>query len=117
MPGMTSNPGAGSSVLVSAFQSALLHQWMIVMLIFAVLLLAWGTSRAMFPASAAMAATAGRPWHEPRARLLLRVGFGVIWLFDGLLQAQPQMPGGLADQVIKPSAESSPSWVQHLVNF
>jgi cytochrome oxidase Cu insertion factor (SCO1/SenC/PrrC family) len=115
---MTSNPGAGTSVLVSAFQSALLHQWMIIMLIFAVLLLAWGTSRAVFLASGAGNSSAGaiRPWREPRARMLLRVGFGVIWLFDGLLQAQPQMPGGLADQVIKPTAASSPGWVQHLVN-
>jgi len=118
MPGMTSNPGAGTSVLVSAFQSALLHQWMIIMLIFAVLLLAWGTSRAVFlaPGAGKSSAGASRPWREPRARMLLRVGFGVIWLFDGLLQAQPQMPGGLADQVIKPTAASSPAWVQHLVN-
>ena len=57
------------------------------------------------------------PWREPRARLLLRVGFGLIWLFDGLLQAQPQMPGGLADQVIQPTAATSPGWVQHLVNY
>jgi cytochrome oxidase Cu insertion factor (SCO1/SenC/PrrC family) len=115
---MISNPGAGTSVLVSAFQSALLHQWMIIMLIFAVLLLAWGTSRAVFLAPGAGKSSAGaiRPWREPRARMLLRVGFGVIWLFDGLLQAQPQMPGGLADQVIKPTAASSPGWVQHLVN-
>jgi cytochrome oxidase Cu insertion factor (SCO1/SenC/PrrC family) len=113
---MTSNPGAGSTVLVSAFQSALLHQWMIILLVFAVLLLAWGTSRAMFAGAGGRAATASRPWREPRARLLLRVGFGVIWLFDGLLQAQPQMPGGLADQVIKPTADSSPGWVQHVVN-
>ena len=49
--------------------------------------------------------------------MLLRVGFGAIWLFDGILQAQPQMAGGLADQVIRPSASSSPGWVQHLVNF
>ena len=40
-------------------------------------------------------------WREPGARVL-RVGFGVIWLFDGLLQAQPQMAGGLAGQVIRP---------------
>jgi cytochrome oxidase Cu insertion factor (SCO1/SenC/PrrC family) len=115
---MTSNSGAGTSVLVSAFQSALLHQWMIIMLIFAVLLLAWGTSRAAFLASEERKSSAGaiRRWREPRARMLLRVGFGVIWLFDGLLQAQPQMPGGLADQVIKPTAASSPGWVQHLVN-
>jgi cytochrome oxidase Cu insertion factor (SCO1/SenC/PrrC family) len=118
MPGMTSNPGAGTSVLVSAFQSALLHQWMIIMLIFAVLLLAWGTSRAVFlaPGAGRSPARAVRQWREPRARMLLRVGFGVIWLFDGLLQAQPQMPGGLADQVIKPTAAASPGWVQHLVN-
>ena len=61
---------------------------------------------------------AGRRGGASRARgWLLRVGFGVIWLFDGLLQAQPQMAGGLADQVIQPAAATSPGWVQHLVNF
>jgi cytochrome oxidase Cu insertion factor (SCO1/SenC/PrrC family) len=118
MPGMTSNPGSGGTVLVSAFRSALLHQWLIVAVIFAVLLLAWGTARtAFFPYGAGNSAASGGRWREPRARLLLRVGFGVIWLFDGLLQAQPQMAGGLADQVLQPTASSSPGWVQHLVNF
>jgi cytochrome oxidase Cu insertion factor (SCO1/SenC/PrrC family) len=118
MPGMTSNPGSGSTVFVSAFQSALLHQWLAVLLVFAVLLLAWGTLRALAGAVAGNSAPAGaRPGREPRARLLLRVGFGVLWLFDGLLQAQPRMPGGLADQVIAPTASSSPGWVQHLVKF
>ena len=104
---------------MSAFRSALLHQWLIVALIFAVLLLAWGTARTAFAGRhwRSPPRRARRPWREPRARLLLRVGFGVIWLFDGLLQAQPQMPGGLADQVIQPTAASSPGWVQHLVNF
>ncbi len=118
MPGMTSNPGSGSTVLVSAFRSALLHQWLIVALIFAVLLLAWATARTVFAGVlSGPSAAGGRPWREPRARLLLRVGFGILWLFDGLLQVQPQMPGGLADQVIQPTAASSPGWVQHLVNF
>src|ERR1700733_1562955 len=116
MPGMTSNPGAGSTVLVSAFRSALLHQWLIVALIFAVLLLAWGTARTLY-ARAGSSAAGAPAWREPRARLLLRVGFGLIWLLDGLLQAQPQMPGGLADQVIQPTAATSPGWVQHLVNY
>jgi cytochrome oxidase Cu insertion factor (SCO1/SenC/PrrC family) len=114
---MTSNPGSGSTVLVSAFQSALLHQWLIVLVIFALLLLAWGTARTLAGVTGKSAAAGRRPWREPRARQLLRVGFGIIWLFDGLLQAQPQMPGGLADQVIKPAATSSPGWVQHVVNF
>jgi len=119
MPGMISNPGGGSTVLVSAFRSALLHQWMIVALIFVFLLLIWGTSRTAFSGSMSRdsASEGAGVWREPRARRLLRIGFGIIWLFDGLLQAQPQMPGGLADQVIKPTASGSPGWVQHLVNF
>jgi cytochrome oxidase Cu insertion factor (SCO1/SenC/PrrC family) len=58
----------------------------------------------------------GRP-AEARGRWLLRVGFGVIWILDGILQAQPKMAGGLAAQVIEPTAAASPGWVQHLVNW
>jgi cytochrome oxidase Cu insertion factor (SCO1/SenC/PrrC family) len=116
---MNSGPSPASPILVSAFRSALLQQWLIVALIFALLLIAWGATRTAvygpMPGKS-LAEGAGR-WREPRARWLLRVGFGAIWLFDGILQAQPQMAGGLADQVIQPSASSSPGWVQHLVNF
>ena len=48
---------------------------------------------------------------------MLRIGFGALWLFDGLLQAQPQMAGGLPGQVMQPAADGSPSWVVSLVNF
>jgi cytochrome oxidase Cu insertion factor (SCO1/SenC/PrrC family) len=104
---------------VSAFRSALLQQWLIVALIFALLLIAWGVTRTAVygPMPGKSLAGGAGPWHEPRARWLLRVGFGAIWLFDGILQAQPQMAGGLADQVIQPTASSSPGWVQHLVNL
>jgi len=37
---------------------------------------------------------------EARGRWLLRVGFGVLWILDGILQAQPKMAGGLATQVM-----------------
>ena len=53
-----------------------------------------------------------RPWRE-----LLRIGFGVLWIIDGLLQGQPGMPAGLPSQVIEPAASSSPGWVQHIVNW
>jgi cytochrome oxidase Cu insertion factor (SCO1/SenC/PrrC family) len=115
MPGMNSGLNPASPILVSAFRSALLQQWLIIALIFGLLLIAWGATRTAIFGSMAGAPLAER-WREPRARLLLRVGFGVIWLFDGILQAQPQMAGGLADQVIKPAAAPSPGWVQHLVN-
>src|ERR1700749_1005939 len=119
MPGMNSTLSPASPILISAFHSALLHQWLIIAFIFVLLLIAWGRSSTPIFGPVARprrAAGAGR-WHEPRARLVLRVGFGLIWVFDGLLQAQGQMPGGLADQVIQPAASSSPGWVQHLVNY
>jgi cytochrome oxidase Cu insertion factor (SCO1/SenC/PrrC family) len=120
MPGMNSGLNPASPILVSAFRSALLQQWLIIALIFILLLIAWGATRTALYGSMSgnsTAAGAARIWREPRARRLLRVGFGVIWLFDGILQAQPQMAGGLADQVMRPAASSSPGWVQHLVNF
>src|SRR5690242_645822 len=54
---------------------------------------------------------------EPAWRQVLRVGFGLLWLFDGILQAQPKMAIGLPSQVLQPVAASSPRWVQHLVNW
>src|SRR5215472_7868058 len=56
-------------------------------------------------------------WREPAWRQLLRVGFGLLWIFDGILQAQPKMAIGLPSQVIEPSAASSPHWVQQVVNW
>ena len=47
----------------------------------------------------------------------MRVGFGLLWILDGILQAQPKMAGGLAAQVIEPIAAASPAWVQHVVNW
>ena len=54
---------------------------------------------------------------EARGRWLLRVGFGLLWILDGILQAQPKMAGGLAAQVIEPTATASPAWVQHVVSW
>ncbi len=54
---------------------------------------------------------------EAIARRTLRIGFGIIWLFDGILQAQPAMAAGLPGTVMEPTAASSPSWVQHVVNW
>src|SRR5437763_5048049 len=123
MPGMTSGVGTGNVLVTEAFRTALRHQLFIVAAIFLLLWLArlvaagsqpsggkTGTARA-----AAGARTAGDP--EPPGRRLLRIGFGILWIFDGILQAQPAMPIGLPAQVIEPSASSSPAWVRHLVNW
>jgi cytochrome oxidase Cu insertion factor (SCO1/SenC/PrrC family) len=113
MPGMNSGLTDNNATLVAAFRAALLHQGLIVLLIFAVLAIAWVSAREWLrPARAAGPVAA-----EPTWRQLLRIGFGVLWVIDGLLQAQPAMAGGLPSQVIEPSAASSPGWVQHIVNW
>ena len=117
MPGMNTGLNPADPALVAAFRSALTHQGTFAAVLFVVLLLCWGVSRAWVTADTQAAAARAAAWREPRARRLLRLGFGILWLFDGILQAQPQMPGGLPAQVMEPAASSSPDWVQHLVNW
>jgi cytochrome oxidase Cu insertion factor (SCO1/SenC/PrrC family) len=121
MPGMNSGLDLNDLAVVAAFKAALVHQGLIALLIFGLVGLAWITIRAGLPSAAAAgagtapeatAATAA----EPAWRRLLRIGFGLLWVFDGILQAQPKMAVGLPSQVIEPTAAASPSWVQHLVN-
>lgn len=52
---------------------------------------------------------------EPRSRTVLRMAFGAIWLFDGILQFQPSMPLGLATNVVQPMASGTPSWLHALM--
>jgi len=105
--------------LEAAFKSALQGQAVYALLIFTLLAIAWVACRELLPprARARLAVTKASRQPEPAGRRLLRVGFGVLWIFDALLQAQPQMPGGLPSQVIAPAAAGSPSWVLHLVNW
>ncbi len=122
MPGMNTGLGANNPTIVSAFFATLLHQGLIVLLIIAVIAVTWNVlwtlyarrtrarGAALLPADVRVA----RP--EPVARRLLRVSFGLIWLFDGILQGQASMPLGMVPQGVEPTASASPTWVQHVVN-
>jgi cytochrome oxidase Cu insertion factor (SCO1/SenC/PrrC family) len=125
MPGMNSGLSDTNPTLVAAFKSALLHQGLIVIALLILLALAWAALREWLPAarpagglrrasSGLYRATASA---EPAGRRVLRIGFGIIWLLDGFLQAQPAMAAGLPSQVMEPAAASSPTWVQHVVNW
>jgi cytochrome oxidase Cu insertion factor (SCO1/SenC/PrrC family) len=115
---MNSGINVSDPIVVAAFKAALVHQGLIALLIFALLGLAWVTIRISFPAAAATRAQATAPaLAEPAWRQVLRIGFGVLWVFDGILQAQPKMAVGLPSQVIEPIAASSPRWVQQVVNW
>jgi cytochrome oxidase Cu insertion factor (SCO1/SenC/PrrC family) len=136
MPGMNTGLNVNDPRVVAAFRTALLHQGLIALVIFAVLGVAWVSLRAWLPARAGGGPAAPGPavpamtepaatvpaatvpaMTEPAGRRVLRIGFGILWLFDGILQAQPKMAIGLPQQVIEPAAASSPPWVQHLANW
>ncbi len=111
----TNNPA-----IVSAFKTALLHQGLVVLLIIALISVAWNVQRsaqlrrARSGGTGTSNSTTSRP--EPVARRLLRISFGLIWVFDGILQGQASMPLGMVPQVVQPTTAVSPTWVQHLVN-
>lgn len=107
MPGMNSGIDRTDPRIVAAFRTALLHQALVALAIIGLAVLAWLTLRAR----------RGTTPKEPPGRRPLRIGFGLLWLFDGILQAQPGMPAGLVPRGIEPTALSSPSWVQHVVNL
>ena len=121
MPGMGRSLQAGNSVVVSAFHRQLFHQLLFVFFVAAALAIAFNIVRTVqhrhlqatgrpIPAGPQI----GSP--EPAARRVLRIGFGLLWVFDGLLQLQSAMPLALPSSVIRPSAATAPTWVQHLVN-
>jgi cytochrome oxidase Cu insertion factor (SCO1/SenC/PrrC family) len=97
--------------VVAAFRSTLVHQGIVAVLIFAVLSVAWISVRELGPS----AGSAPARRREPGWRRVLRVGFGLLWILDAVLQAQPAMAAGLPSQVLQPHAAGSPAWVQHMV--
>jgi len=126
MPGMNSGSDRLDHALAAAFMTALWHQGLIALALLAVLAAAWVCLRAWPPAAPLVgrlrsalgpgARVAAAP-AEPAGRRLLRIGFGLLWLLDGILQAQPNMPAGLPSQVIEPTAGASSPWVQHVVHW
>jgi cytochrome oxidase Cu insertion factor (SCO1/SenC/PrrC family) len=115
MTGMNSGFSASNPTLAAAFMTALLHQGIVVLVLLAALAVAWVSAREWLVPGRSAAARTGAG--EPAGRRLLRIGFGVLWIFDGLLQAQPDMAAGLPARVIEPAAASSPGWVQHLASW
>ncbi len=122
MPGMGKNLSSTNTLIVDAFHHALWLQFLIVLAIGALLALMRSALRArQFRAAAGTGAEsvvhAPTATSEATGRRLLRVGFGLLWVLDGILQGQSAMPLSLPSQVLQPAAAGSPSWVVHLVTF
>ena len=112
MPGMGRALQANNPTIVAAFHHALLQQLLWLLLIVVVLAVAWNGVRttqyrrwvAAGRVDRGVPAARGGP--EAPGRRMLRIGFGCLWLFDGLLQLQASMPLGLPSGVIQPAAGS-----------
>lgn len=125
MPGMHSGLNVTNSVLMAAFRAALMHQGLVALLILATLAIIWASLREWRPGLAgAGGGNLGDPTEavgdsepEPAARRLARISFGLLWVLDGILQAQPAMAAGLPSKVVAPAAATSPGWVRHLVSW
>ncbi len=50
-------------------------------------------------------------------RTVLQAGFGLLWLADGLLQAQASMPHEFVPMVLQPAFVGQPAWVANLGRF
>ena len=53
---------------------------------------------------------------EPLGRRIVRIGLGVLWIIDGLLQAQPAMPSSFVPKIISPGLAAAPSWLFSVVD-
>ena len=132
MSGMGSGIGLKSPVITSHFHHDLSVQEKALlgglMLLAAVLLVIWlggkllredrQSQRESLPDSTPESDRRGRERRpEARARRFLRIGFGVLWIVDGVLQMQSGMPLRLTGQVIGEAGEGSPAWLQDVMRW
>src|SRR5580693_1240636 len=100
MPGMSTYLQTKNPVVVEAFHTTLLHQLLLIGFILVLLSVVWNTLRTVQyrRSSGDGAGPAAPPASlppEPVGRRVLRIGFGLFWILDGLLQLQSAMPLGL----------------------
>jgi cytochrome oxidase Cu insertion factor (SCO1/SenC/PrrC family) len=123
VPGMGGSLQQSNPTILSAFHTALVHQLLLLGFVAVVAAVAWNVLRTVQYRRAVagggtppVAAPVADSDAEPLGRHILRVGFGLLWVIDGLLQLQSGMVLGLPTTVLRPGATGSPGWVHHLVS-
>lgn len=104
------NPGTGdSTVLAGDLYAALGWQLLAVVLLTGLVTLLVTFRRPVVAAGGARVV-------EPTGRRVLRISLGVLWLIDGLLQAQPAMPASFVRATIEPGLATAPDWLYAAVD-
>ena len=120
VPGMGGPSPVDDPTVVSAFHAALGRQALVILAFFALLAIIWNVvGTVQFRRLAGSPAPAGKSpaplphalGVEPVARRVIRIGFGLMWICDGLLQLQSAMPLGTDSGVLQPAEASSRGWV------
>ena len=88
MPGMNSGLRSNDPVVVTAFRIALIHQGIFALLIFGLVSTVWAMAGGWLTLRSRAVGQAAAWVAEPAGRRPLRIGFGLLWIFDGLLQAR-----------------------------
>lgn len=118
MSGMGTQVNLNDPNITAAFHGSLLHQLLLLVLVtlgLFVLVIGFSLIRPGEGASTASPLSLGSS--EPKARRILRYGFGLLWIFDGVLQLQPAMPLGIPTQVMAPTLSGQPAWVRDIITF
>ncbi|MGH7610592.1 MAG: SCO family protein [Candidatus Dormibacteria bacterium] len=117
MPGM----GSFGSETIAGFYPYLFLEFVAILgLVWLVVGVRLGTGRLNWLGGAALGEGVGgiQPGSAGlRARRLLRWAIGGLWVLDGLLQAQPAMPGGFAENVLRPASLGTPGWLANLIHW
>ena len=122
MPGMNSGVNVNDPTVVAAFKSALLHQGIIALLIFAVLGLAWLTVRAWLPPAPQPGGPgpAGRPIPPPLSppgASCCGSASASCGSSTGSCKPSRRWPSGFPRRSSSPPPPARRSWVQHVVNL
>lgn len=106
MPGMGDGINIHNPFVASEFYHSLQRHGLVALAL-AVVLAAWFAWREQAPADVSP---------EPSARKVLRYGFGLLWILNGVLQMQSAMPLGLATNLLTDARDATPTWMRGPVN-
>ncbi len=114
---MAGSPGIPIPTLGSQLFVVLLRDgiWILALALLVLAVTPWVRTRHPTVAEAVRRWWSRAPGPEPRARTVVRVGLGLLWIVAGLLQMQPAMPASFVPTMLDPGLAQAPPWLSSLI--